>query len=222
LGDLRIWHLPDRQPVQVVAQGCSQLRFPVVTTAAPDRPRIDAFLPIYDVGAVYQIGINAPPSVVYQSLLRSDFNDLWLVRLLMTIRTGKRPPRNRVPGALPQRLQGTGFVILDDIPGEELVIGVAGKFWRPDGGRCLDLPVDDFVGFSAPGYAKAAWNFRFSIDSPECTVLSTETRIKCFGRAALWKFRFYWSLVSPFSGLIRKAILKSVKVEAESIFTEPS
>ena len=28
-------------------------------------------------------------------------------------------------------------------------------------------------------------------------------------------------LVSPFSGLIRKAILKSVKVEAESIFTEP-
>jgi hypothetical protein len=107
----------------------------VVTTDAADRPRIDAFLPIYDVGAVYQIGIKAPPSVVYQRLLRSDFKDLWLVRLLMTIRTGKRPPRNRLPGALPQRLQGTGFVILDDVPGEELVIGVAGKFWRPDGGR---------------------------------------------------------------------------------------
>jgi hypothetical protein len=46
---------------------------------------------------------------------------------------------------------------------------------------------------------------------------STETRIKCFGRAALWKFRVYWSLIGPFSGLIRKAILEQVKTEAEAI-----
>jgi FixJ family two-component response regulator len=52
--------------------------------------------------------------------------------------------------------------------------------------------------------------------------LSTETRIKCFGRAASWKFRLYWSLVAPFSGIIRKAILKQVKVEAESILTKAS
>ena len=194
----------------------------MVTTAAPDRPRIDAFLPLYDVSASYEVPIRAPRSVVYQCLLRSDFNDLWVVRLLMTIRTGKRPRRSRVPGDLPQRLQGTGFVILDDIPGEELVIGVAGKFWRPDGGRCLDLTADDFGGFARAGYAKAAWNFRLRTESPECTVLSTETRIKCFGRAALWKFRFYWNLVGPFSGLIRKAILKQVKTEAESTLTEGS
>ena len=37
--------------------------------------------------------------------------------------------------------------------------------------------------------------------------------------AALWKFRAYWSLVGPFSGLMRKAILKQVKTEAESTFT---
>jgi hypothetical protein len=51
-------------------------------------------------------------------------------------------------------------------------------------------------------------------------VLSTETRIKCFGRAALWKVRIYWSLVGPFSGLMRKAILKRAKTEAESTLTE--
>lgn len=163
-----------------------------------------------------------PPSVVYQYLLRSDFNEPWLVRLLMTIRTGKRPPRNRVPCDLPQRLRGTGFVILEDVPGEELVIVVAGKFWRPDGGRCLDLTVGDFAAFARAGYAKAAWNFKLRTKSPQCTDLSTETRIECFGRAALWKFRFYWSLVSPFSGLIRKAILKQVKTEAESTLTEGS
>ena len=187
-----------------------------MTTSTPDRPRIDKFLPLYNVSVSYEIRINAPPSVVYQCVLRSDFNDLWLVRLLMTIRTGKRQPRNRVPRDLVQRLQGTGFVILDDVPGEELVIGVAGKFWRPDGGRCLDLTAGDFGEFARAGYSKVAWNFRLRTESPKCTVLSTETRIKCFGRAALWKFRLYWSLVSPFSGLIRKAILKQVKTEADS------
>jgi hypothetical protein len=190
-----------------------------VTTSAPDRPRIDKFLPLYNVSASYEIRINAAPSVVYQCVLRSDFNNLWLVRVLMSIRTGKRQPRNSVPRDLVQRLQGTGFVILDDVPSEELVIGVAGKFWRPDGGRCLDLTASDLVGFARAGYAKAAWNFRLRVES-ECTVLSTETRIKCFGRASLWKFRTYWILVAPFSGLIRKAILKQVKVEAESTVTQ--
>jgi hypothetical protein len=178
---------------------------------------MDEFLATHDFSAIHEIRINAPPTVVYRCLLRCNFNDLWLVRLLMTIRTGKRPPRNRVPGDLPQRLQGTGFVALAEVPSEELVIGVAGKFWRPNGGRCLDLTAGDFGGFCRPGYAKAAWNFRLRTESPECTVLSTETRIKCFGRAALWKFRVYWSLIGPFSGLIRKAILKQVKTEAEAI-----
>lgn len=191
-----------------------------VTTTASDRSRIDQFLPTHDVSASYQIRINAPPAVVYRCLLRSDFNQLWVVRLLMTIRTGKRQPRNRVPHDLPQRLQGTGFVILGDIPGQELVVGVAGKFWRPDGGRCLDLTAGDFGEFARPGYAKAAWNFRFRTESGESTLLSTETRIKCFGRAALWKFRFYWSLISPFSGLIRMAILRDVKAKAELTLTQ--
>jgi len=85
---------------------------------------------------------------------------------------------------------------------------------------CLDLTAGDFGEFAHPGYAKAAWNFRFRTESGEGTVLSTETRIKCFGRAALWKFRLYWSLISPFSGLIRMAILSNVKAKAESTLTQ--
>src|SRR5260370_16980520 len=42
--------------------------------------------------------------------------------------------------------------------------------------------------------AKVALNFRLAACSPESTILSTETRIKSFGSAALWKFRLYWSL----------------------------
>jgi hypothetical protein len=74
---------------------------------------------------------------------------------------------------------------------------------------------DDFTRFVRSGFAKVAWNFRLRTESPGSTVLSTETRIKCFGQGALWAFRIYWSLVGPFSGLMRKAILKQVKSEAE-------
>lgn len=176
---------------------------------------IDDFLPNCDFRATYQIGIDAPTSVVYQCLLQSDFSDVWLVRFLMSLRSGKWLPRKRIPRNLHQRLKGTGFVVLAEVPAEELVIGVAGRFWRPDGGRCMGLTADDFAGFCRPGYGKVAWNFKLRSDSPESTVLSTETRIQCFGWAALWKFRLYWSLVGPFSGLIRKAILKQVKIEAE-------
>ena len=193
-------------------------------TSTPTKARslMDEFLPTHDFGASYEIRINATRALVYQCLIRSGFNNSWLVRLLMTIRSGKRIPRTRVPTDLHQRLQGTGFVILAEVPDDEIVIGVAGRFWRPDGGRYLDLTAGDFTSFARAGYAEAAWNFKLRTESSTYTVLSTETRIKCFGRAAVWKFRFYWSLVSPFSGLIRKAILKQVKTEAESTLTEGS
>jgi hypothetical protein len=109
---------------------------------------------------------------------------------------------------------------LAEVAGEELVIGVAGRFWRPDGGRRLDLAASDFVEFSRSGYAKAVWNFKLRADSSETTNLSAETRIKCFGKAASWKFRLCWRLVGPFSGLLRKAILKPVKLASESTVKE--
>jgi hypothetical protein len=46
-------------------------------------------------------------------------------------------------------------------------------------------------------------------------VHSTETGIKCFG-AAFWKFRLKWSVVGPFFGLMRNAILKQTKTELTS------
>lgn len=147
-------------------------------------------------------------------MFRLDFNDVWLVRFLETLRTRKRILRSRVPTDFRQRLEGTGFVLLTEVPNQELVMGIAGRFWRPDGGRCLDLTADDFVGFVRPGYAKVAWNFSLRAASPKETVLSTETRTRCFGSAG-WKFRIYWSLIYPFAGLIRKAILRRVKNEAE-------
>jgi hypothetical protein len=67
---------------------------------------------------------------------------------------------------LRERLQCAGFVILSEVPNEEIVISVAGRFWRPDGGRCMELTAKDFAPFSRPGFAKVAWNFKLRADSP--------------------------------------------------------
>jgi hypothetical protein len=61
---------------------------------------------------------------------------------------------------------------------------------------------------SHSGYVKVAWNFRLPADSPKGTILSTGTRIKCIGSAAFWKCRVLWSLVGPFSGLMRTRFLR--------------
>ncbi|HXB21895.1 MAG TPA: hypothetical protein VNV88_10960 [Candidatus Solibacter sp.] len=187
-----------------------------------ERKTIDDFLPEFELAAKYEIAIRAPAHVVYECLLHADFSQSRLIRTLMALRSGRRSHRAAATMDLRQRLRGTGFVELAEIPGQEIVIGVAGKFWRPDGGRCMDLTADGFVGFCLPGYTKAAWNFTLAPASGNSTILATETRIRCFGRGARWKFQLYWILVGPFSGLIRKVLLKQIKVAAESKSGDPA
>jgi hypothetical protein len=177
---------------------------------------IEQLLPRYDFAAAYEVSIAAQPSVVYERLQMTDFFGPWIVRLLMMIRTGRRVPAQR-PSDLRHGFEGPGFVVVAEASDAEVVIGVAGSFWRADGGRHLDLKASEFVGFERPGEAKAAWNFRLRAATPQSTVLSTETRIQCFGRSAWWKFGLYWALIAPFSGLIRQALLRQVKREAESV-----
>jgi hypothetical protein len=173
--------------------------------------KIDEFLSDYDFGASYDIHISARRLRLCMTTFMAGLQRSVDKSHLETLRTGKLVSPSRAAASLSQRLQGTGFVMLAEVPSEELLMGIAGRFWRPDGGRCLDLRVGDFVEFARLGYAKVAWNFSLRADSSGETVLSTETRTKCFGPAARWKFGIYWFLIYPFSGLIRKAILNRVK-----------
>jgi hypothetical protein len=182
---------------------------------------MDTCLPRYDFGARYETLIKAPRSIVYQELQLLDLSDIRIFRILMALRTGKRIQCERAPRDMRDRLQGSGFLILAESPDDEVVIGVAGKFWRPDGGRCVDLTPENFEQFSRSGYAKAGWNFKLTAQTAERTILSTETRIRCFGRAALWKFELYWNAIAPFSGLIRRAMLRTLKTKSEAALTLP-
>jgi hypothetical protein len=100
------------------------------------------------------------------------------------------------------------------IPQREIVLGIAGRFWRPDGGIVRGLTPAEFGDFHREGHARAVWNFSLA-PADGGTQLGTETRVQAFGRSATMKFRMYWIFVRPFSGMIRNAMLNQVKRIAE-------
>ncbi len=123
---------------------------------------LDDWLPEFDVSKRHAIQIAAPPERVYEEVLRYDFGDSIVTALLMGIR-GYGFRRKRTGAAegssFSERLERFAFTLLEEKPGEELVFGLVGKFWRPDGGL-RRVSREDFAAFREPGYAKAAWNIR--------------------------------------------------------------
>jgi hypothetical protein len=178
--------------------------------------KLEELLPSFDVAAQYDILVQASPAETATALERSDFSQSWLTRVLLGLRTiGRRLPDDKI-GTQVERLRRRGFVELAAVPQKEIVFGIVGRFWRLDSGIITGLSAEEVVAFHADGYAKAVWNFALVAESDRTTRVVTETRIQTFGRSARWKFRVYWLVVGPFSGLIKREILAIVKRNAEA------
>jgi hypothetical protein len=191
---------------------------------------LDAVLPEFDVSKRHRIQIRASPQRVFEEVLRYDFGRSRVTGVLMALRGYggriRRAARSE-PGTLPESLARFGFVPLAAAPGEELVFGLVGQFWRPSGGL-RSVSAAEFAAFREPGFAKAAWNLRIGGGSglhlphqgsglhlPHCE-LSTETRVVCYGDSTRRRFLLYWRVVEPFSGLIRWSLLRGVRRAAEA------
>jgi hypothetical protein len=66
------------------------------------------------------------------------------------------------------------------------------------------------------GRARAGWNFMTAAVPEGGTQLSTETRVLCGDAATRRRFRWYWRVIRPGSGLIRRAMLASIRRAAEA------
>jgi hypothetical protein len=179
--------------------------------------KIDEWLPECQVSARYSLLVGASVEQTYAALTKANFSDLAIVRGLMRLR-GYRLRHERATASNSQR--GTreygSFLLLATVAEQEVLLGIAGRFWRPDGGIVAGLTPEEFRGFHRDGYAKAVWNFSLAAGQGG-TQLSTETRVQTLGRAATMKFRLYWLVVGPFSGLMRKAMLREIKRIAERL-----
>ncbi len=178
---------------------------------------MDELMPRYDAAARYETTVKADPARTFSVLQHVDFSQSGVIRLLMGIRTlGRRSRPKLDPNqSLTERMRRAGFIELARVENEELVIGVVGRFWQPSSGIVQGLSPKEITDFRTDGYAKALWNFHLASTAPGETRLSTETRIQTFGAGARRRFQLYWSIVGPFSGWIRKEMLRLIRTQAE-------
>jgi hypothetical protein len=188
---------------------------------------LDDFLPDFDAQASYATRIAAPPERVYACLWTADFDRwgatrvLYALRALPTLATAPRATWRHVREELrPRRmtlddLLARGFALLGERPGEELVLGAVGAFWRAGGELRPTSPVQ-FLAPTPPGTAKAAWNFSARPRQGGGSELRTEIRVLCADAATRRRFRAYWLLIRPGAGLIRREMLAAVRSAAEA------
>ena len=109
-----------------------------------------------------------------------------------------------------------GFVVLEHQPDQEIILGLTGQFWKASG-KIQECTAEEFTSFNHPDFAKAVWNFKIVQQGDNHVLLVTETRIFCTTEVVRKKFARYWFLIKPFSGLIRKEMLRIIKRNAENL-----
>jgi hypothetical protein len=157
-----------------------------------------AVLPEWDVREEHSVPVDAAPERALAAALEVTAAEAPLLRLLFRLRglpVSARP--------VWEELLAVGF--MEVAPG--LAVGV-GRPWRVGGG--MRRP-EDFGAFAEPGWAKMAMDFRV-----EAALLVTETRVRCTDTWARRRFRAYWLVIRPFSGLVRRSWLQAAKRRAES------
>lgn len=169
--------------------------------------QIDVFAPRYDVVERHHTVVHAPTERVYAAVRSLDLSRSPVARTLF--RRGMPEKCLTLDGLLRK-----GFIILAEVPDKELVIGLVGRFWSLTG-ELQSLDVEGFRSFDRRGYAKTTWNFSLEQQGENVTRLATETRVLCLDSASQRMFRFYWLLIRPFSGIIRKEPLRAIKQAAE-------
>jgi hypothetical protein len=156
---------------------------------------LDAFLPAYDFSTRHAVAVAVDPVRADRALREVTFKEVPLVRALLVARgLGLRRGEDTVLGAMVPRA-----TVLEDVPGEGVVLTLSGQFWRLRG-RGPEAPATAVIDFRAvPGS------------------LATETRVHVPDPVSRRKFGRYWRIVRPFSGLIRMVVLRAAKRRAEAV-----
>ena len=111
------------------------------------------------------------------------------------------------------RAQG-GWIPLGERPGEQLALGLVGKFWRPVI-EYADVSAEDFRDFAQPGYAKTVYQLT-ARPLYDRTLLSGLMRTATTDEHARQWFRRYWSSgVGSGAHVLVHALPESVREQAE-------
>jgi hypothetical protein len=178
---------------------------------------IAEFMPRYSLRQIDRVPVAAEPALAYAVARRVDMQRIPFVRLLFQLRLVpdrlgawlRRKPYQATSSAGIEDVTrpGSGFQLLGEDAGREVVVGSIGKFWQPSIDFAHVTPAE-FAGFEQPGYGKLAWNIRVDPRIGGGSWVSVELRVGATDPAALARFKRYWALIGRFSHAIRRAALR--------------
>ncbi len=179
---------------------------------------ISRFMPAPSLREIDRIAVAAEAGRAYALIRNVDLQQLRFIRLLFGLRalperlTGvfRRQPAAPAGSRIDDITRsGSGFLLLGEAPGKEVVIGSAGKFWQPKI-EFARVTSETFTAFAEPGYGKLAWCFRVEPREGGGCWISVELRVGATDAEALARFRPYWRLIGRFSRAIRRGLLRRV------------
>ncbi len=162
-----------------------------------------------------RIFVAAPPDAAWQAARHFDGATIPWVRLLFDIRglparaVGRKPDEDRRIGVDQVIDAGKGFMVVDERPGEEVVVGAVGRFWH------MDIPFAevaprDFASFDEEGWGKVAWAIRVEPYGPG-SLITFELRTTATDEKSWRRQRRYFRVIGPASQLIRAAVLSHLE-----------
>jgi hypothetical protein len=105
--------------------------------------------------------------------------------------------------------------LLGQRPGEEIALGLVGKFWRPVI-EYADVPADKFREWVTPGFAKTVYDLGIRpLDEGRCLLWGLMRTATTDAHARAW-FRRYWTFgVGSAAHVLVHGLLDSVREAAE-------
>jgi hypothetical protein len=180
---------------------------------------IDEFAPSFHFREQHETIIAATPDRIYQAIRAVSADEIALFQTFTWIRRfGRSGPESIMNAPEHQPILDvatkTGFLLLQDQPSREVVIGAV--VVAPPGTRRRDgFTPADYKQLMRPGFAKATMNFRIEPAGGGTARLITETRVFATDAAALQRFTPYWRAIFPGSAILRMTWLRAIKSRAE-------
>jgi hypothetical protein len=192
------------------------------------------FLPVYDVSDAVATAADADRETAWRALLDVDLlklgreapvvGMLGALRMLPEIvghllhgeRPAKPPASMRLRDLASIPMYEGGWILLGERAGEEIALGLVGKFWRPVIEFARITSADEFRAFDEPGFAKTVYDLSVRELDTHTTLLSGLMRTATTDEHACHWFRRYWTFgVGSGAHILVGALLDSARRAAE-------
>lgn len=167
---------------------------------------INKYLPKCTFAETHSVEVKAPQVKCYREMLKLDLSKIWIVNMLFKLR--RLPVKAQ---RLSEFTRKMNFTLLEENPFSEFIFGFGVN------NKGIDKITDrqEFITNDFRWFQKVVWSFEFMPLAGDQTKITTITRVRSYTKEAKARFSNYWFFVRPFSGLIRKAMLKKLKQNME-------